>query len=433
MKRKVKIYLYLLVILGASTWMIFIVNERNQSETFEEQVTLGDEYFKDEIYLDAAECYKAALEISPESFDTWIKLADSYESLGEDEEFISCCKSAIEVNPSSEKPYIMMAEYYVEAGEIEEAINVLEAAEEVVDKTNINEMLDSLLYMIEPTYQMYESISTWYNGYAVVEKNGLYGLISDELEIVVEPVYQSVGMYDTETGLIPVKQNNEWFYIDSDGYKRMSVKEDTTFLGPFGGGVAPIAIGEEWFVMDEEGNLSEIKYNYIGSFCNGVAAAQNDDGKWVLINESAEPVSKEFDSIVMDDNGFCSKNEIVFVESEGEFLLVDLEGDPVSDTKIDEAKPFQSEEPAAVKVGEQWGFISTEGEMVIEPQFESALSFSNGLAAVQQDGKWGYINLDGEFKIPPQFESAMPFSESGTAPVKNGYYWEVIKIYSTQN
>lgn len=431
MKRKVKIYLYLLVVLGASTWMLFIANERQQSLTFDEQLALGDEYFEDEIYLDAVFCYQAALEVNPESFDAWLKLAESYKFLGEEEEFIACCETAIEVDPSSDKPYILMAEYFVGVGEVEEAIRVLESADEVEDKTKINEMLDSLLYMFEPTYQMYESISTWHNGYAVVEKNGLFGLVSEELEVVVQPIYQSVGMYDPETGLIPVEHNNEWFYIDSDGYKRMSAPEGTTFLGPFSDGVAPIAIGEDWYVMDVDGNLSGNKYGYIGSFYNGVAAAQNDEGKWVLINKEAEPVSKEFDSIVIDDHGFCSKAGVVFVENNGKFQLVDLEGNAVSDMEFDEVSSFQLDEPAAVKVDDKWGFVSSKGEIIIEPQFEDAMSFSNGLAAVKQDGKWGYINSEGEFKIPPQFEGAMPFSEAGTAPVKNGYYWELIKVYST--
>jgi WG containing repeat len=48
---------------------------------------------------------------------------------------------------------------------------------------------------------------------------------------------------------------------------------------------------------------------------------------------------------------------------------------------FDEAKPFY-ENRAAVRLGEQFGYISTTGEMVIVPQFKKAGNFNNGFAVV---------------------------------------------------
>ncbi|MFH1676896.1 MAG: WG repeat-containing protein, partial [bacterium] len=49
----------------------------------------------------------------------------------------------------------------------------------------------------------------------------------------------------------------------------------------------------------------------------------------------------------------------------------------------------------------------------IEPQFNGALSFSEGLACVmignQATGKWGYIDKAGNTVIEPQFELAWWF------------------------
>ncbi|MGL5675221.1 MAG: WG repeat-containing protein [Cellulosilyticaceae bacterium] len=47
----------------------------------------------------------------------------------------------------------------------------------------------------------------------------------------------------------------------------------------------------------------------------------------------------------------------------------------------------------------------------IQPQFEEAQSFSEGLAAVKKDGKWGFINKKGEFIIKPQYEYVESFQE----------------------
>jgi hypothetical protein len=75
------------------------------------------------------------------------------------------------------------------------------------------------------------------------------------------------------------------------------------------------------------------------------------------------------------------------------------------------------------QVGEKGTAQSDTGSVVIQPQFESAGPFSEGLAAVQtgktEDGKWGYIDKSGKFVIDPQFDYAEGFSE-GLAAVRSG-------------
>ena len=43
------------------------------------------------------------------------------------------------------------------------------------------------------------------------------------------------------------------------------------------------------------------------------------------------------------------------------------------------------------KVGNKWGFIDRNFEIIIEPQFDAVRGFAGGLVAVQRSGKWGYI------------------------------------------
>jgi ribosomal protein L37E len=72
-----------------------------------------------------------------------------------------------------------------------------------------------------------------------------------------------------------------------------------------------------------------------------------------------------------------------------------------------------------VRVGDKWGYINTQGEIVIEPQFDYIRPFEkNGLARVfvgemiyldwdvrgPGDGKWGFVNTQGEIVIEPQFD-----------------------------
>jgi hypothetical protein len=67
------------------------------------------------------------------------------------------------------------------------------------------------------------------------------------------------------------------------------------------------------------------------------------------------------------------------------------------------------------------GYINRKGEIVIAPQFEFTLPFSEGLAAVCIDSrKCGYIDETGKFIINPQFQSVSRFSEGLAAVVTEG-------------
>ena len=57
-----------------------------------------------------------------------------------------------------------------------------------------------------------------------------------------------------------------------------------------------------------------------------------------------------------------------------------------------------SEGLASFRAGPKWGFLNKRGEVVIEPVFETAVSFSDGLAIVELGGgEWGYIDKKGKF------------------------------------
>jgi len=64
-----------------------------------------------------------------------------------------------------------------------------------------------------------------------------------------------------------------------------------------------------------------------------------------------------------------------------------------------------------IELNDRWGYIDRSGKIVIEPRFESAEEFSEGLAVVQLDGKSGFIDASGKFVIEPKYPVARQFSE----------------------
>lgn len=103
----------------------------------------------------------------------------------------------------------------------------------------------------------------------------------------------------------------------------------------------------------------------------------------------------------------------------GKWGYVDSRGKLIINPQFDDAWDF-TEGIAAVKENEKWGFINTDGTYIIEPQFEYARRFSEGLALVKICNKVGYIDKSGSYIIHPQYGYAHDFSE-GIAAVRRCY------------
>jgi hypothetical protein len=70
-----------------------------------------------------------------------------------------------------------------------------------------------------------------------------------------------------------------------------------------------------------------------------------------------------------------------------------------------------------VHIDGKYGYIDTDGDLVFDPVFDEANTFSNDLALVRIEDFFGYVNKSGEFIIEPIYEDASSFTE-GVAFVK---------------
>lgn len=127
--------------------------------------------------------------------------------------------------------------------------------------------------------------------------------------------------------------------------------------------------------------------NYLAGtqFSNGLAAvlARGGDSHWQIIDKSG--------AVKVD----CTK-DIDFVSGSrfsGGLMMISSEG-------------FT-----------KFGFANTEGRIVVQPIYNQALGFSEGLAAVCSDKGWGFIDTTGNEVIPCKYNVAHSFS-GGRAYVK---------------
>ena len=106
-------------------------------------------------------------------------------------------------------------------------------------------------------------------------------------------------------------------------------------------------------------------------------------------------------------------------KSKGKWGYIDRAGKIKIQPQFDRALGF-SNGLARVGTGDKHGFIDTNGQIAIPLDFDWAYSFSEGLAAVKLHDKYGYIDPSGSFAIPAQFAEAEDFQEGFAAVQVNG-------------
>ena len=95
---------------------------------------------------------------------------------------------------------------------------------------------------------------------------------------------------------------------------------------------------------------------------------------------------------------------------------MDRSGKTAIEPQFDSAGEF-SEGLAIVKVGTKFGYINTKGQVAITPQFDSASPFRYGRAGVKLGSGFGFIDEDGKYIGSPDFSSVGEFS-GNLAPVR---------------
>jgi len=179
--------------------------------------------------------------------------------------------------------------------------------------------------------------------------------------------------------------------------------------------VALFRSGGKVGLLGTDGELVlEPTYDAIKKFRNGYAKVNNGE-LWGMIDANGKviiPVEyEEVGNIYKEAGVYGKKDGILGIIHNGSFNPID-NATKVHNFYGDSKLTYASRE-------KKTGFVNSKGEWVLEPTFDKARAFSNGLAPVAQGKKWGYINEKGEMVIEPQFRDAEVFSKSGFAPVKD--------------
>jgi len=268
--------------------------------------------------------------------------------------------------------------------------------------------------IIEPQYDW---AGLFYESLAVIkmvdEDNpaGKFGYIDSTGTIVVSPMFDAAGNYCQ--GWARVKQGKSRFiYVDKTGRAPIP----SMFFECYNIMSFPIPVRVErdskaGFVDQKGEYVIEAKFDVARPFVDGyaVVSLNNQQGYIDLKGEfiiepqfyRANYFQNGLARVIIKDAETRRKTE-GYINNKGEFVVQPT-------IKMGNARDF-SEGLAAVSIdGQKWGFINTDGKMVIAAEYEKAASFSEGLAKVRIDGKYGFIDKSGTLVIKPKFENVSNF------------------------
>lgn len=412
-------------------WHITVKELTEKPAEYNRLIEEAKHYEEEKIYIRAIDSYKEALKYNPNSLDIQMKIASNYLALGDETSFVNRCNSINESQGYPVSAVIMLADYYTGSGRNERAITLLHNA---MKKNKNNEELESryekLRYTYKEVYVSYDEIFSFRNDSAVYVEEGHYGLLNSSGNVIVRNYNDWNGALSGTRDAVPVYREGGFYFADENGYRIEvpSKEQKVEELGVLCNDAAPAKInGKYGYINRKFEELSPFAWDGATVIQTGFGAVKQGE-KWALINESYNMITDFiFDDVKTDEYGYCSISGRAFMKRGTDYEMVNEKGEIIGECRYEDAVPFVSEEPTAVKQHGQWGFVDVNGEVIIAPQYKNAGAFNGGLAPVETDGGWGYIDLDNNLVIAADFTDARSFYK-GIAPVKKGNRWSMIQL-----
>ena len=142
-------------------------------------------------------------------------------------------------------------------------------------------------------------------------------------------------------------------------------------------------------------------YDFVWDFSNGLAAVMKKEGsieKWGYIDNSGKMVIVFFEGYAFpfqDNYALIRKGNY----RSGKLSIIKKDGGIESSITYSDAHLCDNGLINVVKVINglnKWGYINSNGEVVIDFKYDNYGLFNNGLALVTVDSKMAYINAKGE-------------------------------------
>ncbi len=408
----------------------FVKDKKKVQDLYNAYIYSAEYCIKEQLLVDAVAYYQEAKKLKP-SLSIDKAIIDCYMMQGNDVE--NMYEELLKDYPTEIEAYEFAIEYYISQEKYKNAYTVQEISiKRELESEKINQMMEEIRYYYNLRHTDYVEIGEYCNGYCIVKsKNEKYGVVGMNGGIALNCSYSEIGGCSEDLfAIIDAEEEHYWIDIQGNRRKNYSGEIAVAQLGAFTNGIfwAQSENGTYTYYNSENKGISS-DFEDATNFADGVAAVL--DGSWYLIDSNMQYIDNvPYSIIITNENKYVSNFERLFVGDSGGFYMIDITGNRISDIIYEDARLFIDGTAAAIKMDDKWGFVNINGELVIEPQYEDARSFSNGYAAVKIDNKWGFINTEKKLVVEPQFEEVRDFTVSGNCFVMLNGVWNLLSFYN---
>ncbi|MDO5555478.1 MAG: WG repeat-containing protein [Clostridia bacterium] len=260
---------------------------------------------------------------------------------------------------------------------------------------------------------------TYYTAY----ENGKFGIINDEGNIIIEPIYDEIisipnnskpifiCTYDVndETGTYKTKAVNEKNEEILTGYDQIEAIDnfDSKQNIWYEDNILRVSKNGKYGLIDFTGKeVIPCDYDEITSLkgvkSNIIIKKAGNSG---LINEKGQTIiPTQYKQILTLKEGY--KNEYVIVNENNQYGLISTTSTILIEPKYEEIKYLNSSSLFAVKEAGVWKLLNTEdSQIIIDGGYDELKEAkTDGSIIIVKDGKYGVINTNKEEKIAPTYE-----------------------------
>jgi hypothetical protein len=284
---------------------------------------------------------------------------------------------------------------------------------------------------------VYDRVHTFHGDFAWVSLGGKWGRIDTSGNYITEPAFDGIRFPHEE--IIGVQIDGKWGYADQAG--NIIIEPAFDNILEFVNGYAFINMGQAtttsgttttyhsgfWGAININGKIvTEPWLNTNLNLWNvteelrteGLAAVNSGEGlKYYFINNKCE-------LIMMGEGGnahvarrFSEGLATTGVQRNNvwEYYYIDKEGNIVIDRAFQWAAPFRNGLAlVSEKRNEDFAVINMNGDVVFEifcEYFHAYINFSEGLRRTRQNGKYGFIDTNGEVVIPFIYSHVTDFKD----------------------
>lgn len=233
------------------------------------------------------------------------------------------------------------------------------------------------------------------------------------------------GMKGFNDGLAPVKVDEKWGFLNTDGKLAIPANYDKVTI--MNSGFASVQRNGLFFVVDKSGTEFQVDVPGIADlndFSEKLASYKTASDMVGFVDGSGKVVIEAKFKAAGDFHG-----GLAWAKTEaGTVGYINGKGEWVIEPAFEGGKNFDPETGLArVKTAVNWGYVNKSGEVSYMSDSDLFEDFFSGLARGKRADKFGYYNSKMEWAIQPQFDGARDF-KNGYAAVKKGELWGVIDV-----